>query len=888
MGIKSVNYPLTRQLGEGTFEVERGDDCDGSAFEKIARGYAYEGGTSYPLVDLAEFAKYDIGTGNIQIPNLESNLNEYAPLTFNAVGVAYGDGVYIAVGNGGAVGISNDSGNTWTVSSPGSTNLQSIAYGGDGKFVAVGGTAYIYTEDFGVTWNNGVIANLSFITVCYGNGMWVAGPTASLAYYSTDGINWNQSNTTQVTFTASGSYFNPDNNTFYFVGTGVSAGSGVMFTSTDAINFQMYYPAQGYNYIFRSITYGNSRYVMVGNSGMSFSTDGTTWMYFSPNNITGIIYEIIFDGTKFILVGEVGIATSTDGITWTIVQESGGTTYRAIVLGDRYLAFGLNVTIAFSTDGTTWQVNSIYDNWYDITYGNGVYVAVAAGGYVGHSTSGSTFDVQRLGTNDRYFVTFDGTQFIIPNGINSLRTSTDGVNWTIVADYVPLNPKYGIAYGNGTYVEVGHSTNVYYTNAIDGTAWESVQPYTGSSYYWDITFANGYFAICGNNATVMFSADGATWEHPSSIAPVQDIRTISKFQDGFVAIALNGAFWYTEDRFSWQAYPRMTSGNVPNGASFYDETTGTLYVGSSEGLHYTNDLVNWQFLETGATINGIYANGTTLALVGNKYIYVSTLFYGTFIDEPSLLAQYMFDSDSSAFVFAYDYNTDGISDIGDYRLNSDPIKNNIRKGQYVTASYYDLQCNISKALSVKVNGGQVVGETSQNRHIQYWVDTTLLDVNEGDTLSISITRPDGAIDEVEYNVEPDCYRYALYYLNKFGAVDTLLIEGAVTESYSNDRFMINNHYDRSEPMNHQYQVIQNTALKSYTLNTGDLSDAQSKKMDHLMLSPKIWLHDLEDEIIYAAYISNPSYAVNKRSVNNETYNNYTFDITIAQDIIRRG
>jgi photosystem II stability/assembly factor-like uncharacterized protein len=73
------------------------------------------------------------------------------------------------------------------------------------------------------------------------------------------------------------------------------------------------------------ITYGNSTFVAVGESGTILtSPDGVTWT--SRNSgTTNSLWGITYANNKFVAVGEAGaILTSPDGLTWT--SQNSGTT----------------------------------------------------------------------------------------------------------------------------------------------------------------------------------------------------------------------------------------------------------------------------------------------------------------------------------------------------------------------------------------------------------------------------------------------------------------------------------------------------------------------------------------------------------------------------------
>jgi hypothetical protein len=103
--------------------------------------------------------------------------------------VAYGNGTFVAVGNGGTILTSPD-GVSWTQRTSGTSNsLSGVTYR-NGTFVAVGLGGTILTSPDGVTWTQRTSGTRNWLSgVTYGNGpswRWGDGPILT----SPDGVNW--------------------------------------------------------------------------------------------------------------------------------------------------------------------------------------------------------------------------------------------------------------------------------------------------------------------------------------------------------------------------------------------------------------------------------------------------------------------------------------------------------------------------------------------------------------------------------------------------------------------------------------------------------------------------------------------------------------------------
>ena len=215
--------------------------------------------------------------------------------------VAYGGGIYVAVGNSGSL-LSAESdqgfltGSLTTIEAVNGNNLNAIAWGGD-KFIAVGedGTTIISSD--GSSW-----ASISPSDDSDENGL-------------------------------NGITYNPDTPKW------VSAGGD---SNGNAVIFYMINPTDGWVKVndllenaktINDVIYGGGRYVAVGNSGTVLtSTDGENWSAISgistTSNLYAVDYSISVDAnsTDFIIVGAAGtviIASCDLDGNWTITQGAG-------------------------------------------------------------------------------------------------------------------------------------------------------------------------------------------------------------------------------------------------------------------------------------------------------------------------------------------------------------------------------------------------------------------------------------------------------------------------------------------------------------------------------------------------------------------------------------
>jgi hypothetical protein len=229
-------------------------------------------------------------------------------------------------------------------------------------------------------------------------------------------------------------------------------------------------------YFFRGVTYGNGKFVAVGDGGIILSSpDAITWTK-RTSGTTENLNTPTYGKGKFVIVGNHGtILISSDGETWIPRTPYSGTTANLFTVtygnGTFVAATGGGGTVLTSPDGYTWTTRTelLPSVPYRIGYYNGFFVAVGAGGRI--------------------------------------CISPDGVEWTQGNSYIRFT-LYSVAYGNETFVAVGENGSVF--TSVDGLEWTERNSGTSDTLY-GLTFANGTFVAVGENDTIMTSYDGIEW-----------------------------------------------------------------------------------------------------------------------------------------------------------------------------------------------------------------------------------------------------------------------------------------------------------------------------------------------------------------------------------------
>lgn len=159
----------------------------------------------------------------------------------------------------------------------------------------------------------------------------------------------------------------------------------------------------------------------------------------------------------------------------------------------------------------------------------------------------------------------------------------------------------------------------------------------------------------------------------------------------------------------------------------------------------------------------------------------------------------------------------------------------------------------------------------------------------GDTFSLSI--PDGvdviSVGGHSWEVVDGCDKYALYYTNAFGGWDFLLCSGRPSETKSYTRHETKIKYDNRTPSARGVDNWVNEESRSIAIRTGFVGDQGSKNISHLIGSPNVYLYDLETAELRAVTITDTSAEERSYMGNGAKPIQYTINVTLAQDFIRR-
>lgn len=422
----------------------------------------------------------------------------------------------VVVGRGGVIRVGSAADlATWaTTASPAANDLNGVTFGG-GKFVVAANGPY-YTSTDGIAWTGPLqpapISYSGLTSALYANSQFMLGGYVGAIYTSgtADANTWTLRNAFGTTNT---------NDVFYGGGRYVVVGaSGVIFTSTDGVGYTVKAPAlpglESTN--LRRTAYGKGAYVVVGDGGTILtSLDAQNWFKLSRG--TTNYNAAAFGAGKFVIAGVGGgFATSPDGLTWTTGVGTIGTS---------------NVTA--------------------LAFGGGLFVAVNNSGGIFTSPDGATWTSQTSGTISALNqVIFGGGKFVAIGGSSTVLTSPDGITWTprtLGTNGLNLT---GIAFGDGMYFaahsNAGQGSTLF--ASFDAVTWNSTQAQgflVNQSSTTGVAFGNGAFLFGGGGGVITQSLPATDVARIATPPPA-----VQTFANG-LTVTLNVSAVGTSPTYQW-------------------------------------------------------------------------------------------------------------------------------------------------------------------------------------------------------------------------------------------------------------------------------------------------------------------------------------------------
>jgi|GEM_PF-1028818 len=341
--------------------------------------------------------------------------------------------------------------------------------------------------------------------------------------------------------------------------------------------------------------------------------------------------------TKMTLLtgGNVGIGTTSPSSRLSVVGTAGGTSPIFTVAsstGSTSLAVLANGDVEMPnnviTAGTKWttrtSATTTGNTLGSITYGNGIFVAVAYAGSnrIITSSDGVTWTARTPAQVSSWLgVTYGNGLFVAvsSDGTNRVMTSPDGINWTS-RTAAEANTWNSVAYGNGVFVAIAWTGTNRVMTSPDGINWtaRSVAANTWNS----ITYGNGVFVAVGSTGAVMTSPDGINWTSRTA-AEANTWISVTYGNGLFVAVSGSGTnqVMTSPDGINWTARSVVTSAwsSVAYGTGIFS------VVGTDSSVMTSPDGINWTARSAlpGNWLGITHGNGLFVAVSSDGFVMTS-------------------------------------------------------------------------------------------------------------------------------------------------------------------------------------------------------------------------------------------------------------------------
>lgn len=138
-----------------------------------------------------------------------------------------------------------------------------------------------------------------------------------------------------------------------------------------------------------------------------------------------------------------------------------------------------------------------------------------------------------------------------------------------------------------------------------------------------------------------------------------------------------------------------------------------------------------------------------------------------------------------------------------------------------------------------------------------------------------------------YDLVPSCkVRYIVYYVNGYGAWDSLLIEGAAIEGRSWDRKELRREYRNNVESDRGRWNYANVGERTWELHTGWISDEAATRMHHLLGSTLVYLFDTQGSVFIPVVVTDAEWRQQTFAANGGPVD-YTVHLSEAREVVRR-
>lgn len=274
-----------------------------------------------------------------------------------------------------------------------------------------------------------------------------------------------------------------------------------------------------------------------------------------------------------------------------------------------FVAIASGGICAYSTDGVNWTECNLPNtsNWTSVTYGDGKFVAIGwSNAYSAYSIDGINWTISDMPDSINWnYVTYGNGKFVaIASNSTTSAYSSDGISWSPMT--MPIYCSWSsCAYGNGKFIAVdGTSGSSIYAHSTDGINWTQ-GAFPVSAGWKSVAYGNGTFVVVGSSSTktdclTLYSRDGANWHE--AVRPSDSTswwNNVVYADNKFVAVAAasstdktvmysnDGAYWIVSTMPSAIAWSKLAYGN---GRYIAIVKNNNVIATSTNGIDWTHEV----------------------------------------------------------------------------------------------------------------------------------------------------------------------------------------------------------------------------------------------------------------------------------------------------------
>lgn len=335
----------------------------------------------------------------------------------------------------------------------------------------------------------------------------------------------------------------------------------------------------------------------------------TTTIYLKPLSTTdsnNTYEEYVYINNKWEIIGTTkvdlsGYVEKEELSKLATKEELQDTSNAHINSMKKQFALGYSQENISATSNNDWQLktSSLGNVVRAVTYGNGYWVAVGAGGITAYSndTTNWTSLTPFATTGTLTGVTYGNGRFIIVEHCTTYgkiwSADKDPINWTNIYQTAEGFPIEGIRFINDRFFAVG--AKGYLAYSLDGEKWTEVNSSTENDII-DIAYGDGKYVACCYNGIIVYSYNGNNWYTSSDENFTNNYRHICYGNNMFVAGGQNGVMRYSFDGITWKS---GTSNGGQNGwvrgFAYSNKRFFAVKYGTPLGeVLFSQDGINWE------------------------------------------------------------------------------------------------------------------------------------------------------------------------------------------------------------------------------------------------------------------------------------------------------